>query len=92
MITVSIDCTLLDKARFKEVTRQNGKKAIFCDLVLIETPNGKFGDYMVKQSQSKEDREARKETPILGNGKIFKSNKPTTQNKPEQQSNDAPPF
>lgn len=69
MITCSIDVTQLDKARFKEVVRQNGKKAVFCELVLIETPNGKYGDWMVKQGLSKEDREAGVQLPILGNGK-----------------------
>lgn len=70
MITISIDVTLLDKARFKSVTRQNGKDAKFCDLVLIETPDGKYGDFMVKQDCTKEERAAKVEMPILGNGKI----------------------
>lgn len=71
MITLSIDVTLLDKARFKEVTRKNGKVAKFCELVLIDTPNGPHGDFMVKQSITKEERAARLEMPILGNGKTW---------------------
>jgi hypothetical protein len=71
MIQVSIDVTLLDKSRIKEVTRKNGKVAKFVELVLIDTPNGKYGDYMVKQSVSREDRNMGVELPILGNGKIF---------------------
>lgn len=77
MITFSIDVTLLEKARFKEVTRKNGKKAIFCDLILIESPNSEFGDFICKQSVTKEEREAKLEMPILGNGKNFGS-KPAT--------------
>jgi hypothetical protein len=69
MITLSIDVTLLEKARFKEVVRQNGKKAIFAELVLFETPNGQYGDFMVKQSVTREERAAKKEMPILGNAK-----------------------
>jgi hypothetical protein len=96
MISISIDVTLLDKSRFKEVIRQNGKKAIFCDLILIETPEGKYGDYMVKQSQSKEDRAARVETPILGNGKIVgrqqaqASKPPTTESAAPAETDDVP--
>lgn len=69
MIAISIDVTLLDKTRFKKHERKNGKTAMFCELVLIETPNGEYGDYMVKESQTKEERESGKQLPILGNGK-----------------------
>jgi hypothetical protein len=71
MITLSIDVTQLDKTRFKTITRKNGNRAVFCDLILLETPNSDYGDYMVKQSLSKADREAKVELPILGNGKIL---------------------
>lgn len=64
MITLKIDVNKIDKSRLFK-----GQKGTYLDLVLIETPGGKFGDYMVKQSQTKEEREARKEMPILGNGK-----------------------
>lgn len=70
MITLSIDVTLLDKSRFKHVTRKNGKPAIFAELVLIDTPNSEFGnDYSVKQSISKEEREEGVQMPFLGNAK-----------------------
>lgn len=68
-ILASIDVTLLDKTKFKRVTRKNGNEAVFCDIVLFETPNSEYGDFMVKQSQTKEEREANMQSPILGNGK-----------------------
>lgn len=71
MITLSIDVTLLDKARFKEVTRRSGVKAQFCDLILIESPGSEYGDYMVKQSVTKQERANGVSLPILGNGKNF---------------------
>ena len=71
MITISIDVTLLDKARFKEVNRRNGSKAVFAELILIDSPNSEYGDYIVKQQVTKEERAARKEMPILGNGKVL---------------------
>lgn len=69
MITLSIDTTLLDASRFKKVTKRNGKEAAYCELVLIDTPNGQYGDFMVKQSVTREERTAKLEMPILGNGK-----------------------
>jgi hypothetical protein len=69
MISLSIDVTLLDKTRIKEVTRRNGKVAKFVNLILIETPGSEYGDYIVKESMSKEEKSAVKELPILGNGK-----------------------
>ena len=76
LITISIDVTQLDKARFKRITRKGtgpraGMDAVFADLVLVATPEGKFGDYIVKQQVTKEERAARVEMPILGNGKVF---------------------
>ena len=75
MITISIDVTLLDKTRFKQVKRKNGDNAVFADLILIETPDGKYGDYIVKQGVTKEERAARIEMPILGNGKKLHTGK-----------------
>jgi len=69
MVTISIDVTLLEKARFKTITRKNGQKAVFADLILIDTPEGKYGDYIVKQQVTKEERAQKLEMPILGNGK-----------------------
>ena len=44
MITLSIDVTQIDKSRLKEITRKNGQKAKFLELILIETPDGQYGD------------------------------------------------
>jgi len=75
MITLSFDVTKLDKSKF--VT---GKKGTYCNLVLIETPTSEYGDYMVKQDSTKEQREAGEQTPILGNAKVMR-----------KRTNDAPP-
>lgn len=70
-------------------------KAVFCDLVLIATPGGEYGDYIVKQSVTKEERAARKEMPILGNGKVWgdrpaSSAPPPQDNEPPPQGDDVP--
>ena len=70
MIVISINVLKLDKARFKKVKLRSGEEAMYCDLVLIETPNGQYGDFLVKQGVTKEESAARKEMPILGNGRI----------------------
>lgn len=67
MITVSIDVTKIDKQKLYV-----GKKGTYLNAVLIETPNSEYGDYMVKENISKEDRERGIEGAILGNGKIVK--------------------
>lgn len=77
MITISIDVTKLDKSRFKPGKAHDGHTSKYCDLVLIETPNSKFGDFVVKQSVSKEERESGRQMPMLGNGKNW--SKPQTQ-------------
>jgi hypothetical protein len=72
-ITFSIDVTLLDKSRFKHITRQSGAPAIFCDMIILPNKEGtdRFGnDGIVKQQSSKEERlESKVEMPILGNAK-----------------------
>lgn len=72
MITISIDLTKLDYSRVKPFNRQNGDKAEFLELILLESPTSQYGDYIVKQSVTKEERMAGKEMPILGDGKIYK--------------------
>lgn len=101
-ITMSIDVTQLDKSRFKEVTRKNGAKAVFAEIVLLPSPNSNYGDYMVKQSATKEEREAKVQLPILGNAKIAGGRAPKpavkpvapamVRNPPRQDGDDDVPF
>ena len=66
MISVKIDFNKIDKSRLFE-----GKKGLYLDLVLIETPNSPYSDYMVKQSVTKEERErnTNKMEPYVKEGK-----------------------
>lgn len=61
-ITINVNIDKVDKKRFFE-----GKKGRYMDLVLFETPDSEYGDYMVKQRGEKGEK-----MPILGNGKYFK--------------------
>lgn len=64
MITGKIDVTKIDKAKLFK-----GEKGTYLDIVLIETPDNQYGDYMIVQGVSKEERKAGKKGAILGNGK-----------------------
>jgi len=97
MILLSIDVTQLDKRRFKSITRKNGKPAVFCNLVLIPTPESKYGDYIVKQGVTKEEVKARIEMPILGNATKLENSrahpaKPAPSDPPEDSDGDDVPF
>ena len=61
-ISININVDKIDKKRLFE-----GKKGRYMDLVLFETPDSEYGDYMVKQRGEKGER-----MPILGNAKYFK--------------------
>lgn len=60
-ITINVNIDLIDKERFFK-----GKKGRYMDLVLIETPQSEYGDYLVKQRGDRDEK-----MPILGNGKYF---------------------
>jgi len=74
-ISINVNVDKVDKARFFE-----GKKGRYMDLVLFETPDSEYGDYMVKQRGEKGEK-----MPILGNGKYFKpkGTKPSAKSSPD---------
>jgi len=72
MIKGSINTSKIDKAKLFE-----GKKGKYLDIVLIETPNNKYGDdYMIVQSTEKDE-----ESIILGNARILKKGEPKDESK-----------
>lgn len=73
VIAVEIDVTLIDQARFRAITRKNGKQAKFCKLVLIQRNDDYGNHYIVSQQVTKEERAENVRLPILGNGKVLVS-------------------
>jgi hypothetical protein len=72
VITLSLDISKIDKARFKKAKKRDGTEAQYLELVLFETEGSEYGDYIVKQQLTKEERQAGNvQLPILGNGKIW---------------------
>lgn len=68
MITLSIDVSLLNKDRFKRITRKNGNPAVFANLVAIES-KAKPGEWFIKESATQEERLNGLQLPIIGNAK-----------------------
>lgn len=75
-IAIDIDVTLLDKERFKRITRKNGNPAVFAGLVLFDRPDAHGNDGFVKQSMTKEEREQGIQLPIIGNWKHLGEKRP----------------
>ena len=67
MITIKIDVTKIDKARLYK-----GAKGTYLSAVLIPTPESEYGDYMIVEDVTKDERQDGKKGTILGNGKIIK--------------------
>jgi hypothetical protein len=78
IISVSIDVTMLDKARFRAGSKPNkaGKipQYVTLDVMLRRDGADQYGNnYYVKQSNYEKDKpkEDRAEMPIIGNGKTI---------------------
>ena len=74
MISIKLDVDKIDKERLFV-----GTKGTYLNAVMIDTPNSEYGDFMIVEDISFEERQAGKKGTILGNGKIIvkKNNEPT---------------
>lgn len=89
LITVKVDVRKLDTSRYFEgKPDKDGHRPLYADLVLIARREpGKYGDtHIVKQSVTKEEREAKVEMPIIGSaterggyGSSAPANRPQTE-------------
>jgi hypothetical protein len=80
-ISLNVNVDKVDKDRFFK-----GKKGRYMDLVLFETPDSDYGDYMVKQRGEKGEQ-----MPILGNAKVFELRKKTAKKAAPDDENDERP-
>ena len=83
IMRLSIDVTKIDKNHF-----YNGSKGTYLDVLMIPTPNSQYDTHMLKQSVSKEQREAGAEGPIIGSASPLKANAPAEA--PATQDGDSP--
>lgn len=88
-LSVKIDVTKIDKSRLFK-----GDKGTYLNLTtFIDTDNpGQYGDHgFISQSVTKEEREQKVQTPILGNVKVFFTEGSVSQNAGnETQGNNTP--
>lgn len=87
MIAIKIDVTKISKERLFK-----GTKGTYLNAVLIDTPDGKYGDFMICEEQSKEEREAKAQRVILGNGKYVGRKAAPTQPAPQGGKPPKPPM
>jgi len=66
MIIAKIDVMKITKEKLFK-----GKKGTYLSIVLIPTPNSEYGDYMIVEEMSKDEREPGKKGVILGNAKYL---------------------
>jgi hypothetical protein len=75
-ISLKIDCTKIDKSRLYK-----GAKGTYLDLTTFvdtEQRDQYENNGFISQSLTKEEREAKYQTPILGNVKVFYTDSTTT--------------
>lgn len=81
MIKLKINVSKIDKARLFK-----GEKGTYLDCVLIDTPDGKYGDYMIVQEVTKEERQSGVKGTIIGNAKNFggpRNSGPSSHSRPD---------
>jgi len=91
LITFQIDRKLIDRARMKTVKRRDESVAEFYEFSMHLKRDRSQNDYLVKQSVTKDERAARVEMPILGNGKAWDFSKPKAAPATPPPADDAPP-
>ena len=65
IISIKIDVTKITKSKLYV-----GQKGTYLNCSLIPTPKSEYGDYMIVEDTTREEREGGKKGVILGNGKI----------------------
>lgn len=94
VINGSIDLSLIEKDKIivGKKKRDNGTVGKYYNIALIETPGGQFGDFMIVAEQSKEEREKKQRSVILGNGKYSKKKEEAAESSSEGSEGDDAPF
>jgi hypothetical protein len=88
-INVSINVKDIDKARL--VAAQNGKTYLNMT-AWVNNEKGQYGDNgFISHEQTKEERESKTNTPILGNVSVFWDDSQTFQTRKEEQVPQAAP-
>lgn len=73
IITCKLDVKKITKSKLFE-----GAKGTYLSCTLVPTPNSEYGDYMIVEETTKEERDAGNKGMILGNAKVKKPKAETT--------------
>lgn len=91
VINCKVDVTKITKDKLFK-----GEKGTYLNFTLVPTPNGQYGDFMLVEDTTKEEREAGTKGVILGNGKKFQrgegSAKPQESGTPLPEEDNSLPF
>ncbi len=74
VINCKIDVTKITKDKLFK-----GEKGTYLNCTLVPTPNGQYGDFMIVEDTTKEERKQEVKGAILGNGKKFQRGDANTQ-------------
>ena len=85
ILSASIDVSKIDKSKLIK-----GEKGTYLNIVIMETPNSEYNTHMIKQSLTKEEREAGQEAPILGGVKRWNNEQQQPQQQTTEQEGDLP--
>lgn len=95
-IIASIDLSLIDKSKIKEVTLKSGKVAKYYDIeIYLKDEKDQYGnDVSVSIGQTKEEREQKVTKVYLGNGKtVWQSDSvQSSDNNTSNETSDDLPF
>lgn len=86
VINCKVDVTKITKDKLFK-----GEKGTYLNFTLVPTPNSQYGDFMLVEDTTKEEREAGTKGVILGNGKKFQRGEGSgaaNNNNPEPQKDD----
>lgn len=67
-----------------------GKKGKYLNIVLIPTPNSEYGDWMIVEETSEDERKAGERGTILGNAKVLVKKDEVSQEKKSEPKDDMP--
>lgn len=79
VINVKIDVTKISKTKLFK-----GEKGTYLNCTLVPTPDSQYGDFMVVEDTTKEERETGTKGVILGNGKKYQRADKVTETKKEE--------
>lgn len=89
VINCKIDVTKITKEKLYK-----GEKGTYLNVTLVPTPNSEYGDFMIVEDTTKQERETGTKGVILGNAKKFMRGEGGNKQQPaeKEEESDSLPF